>query len=122
MQTHTLVVVARCRLEFSVAMSLNFTDILATYTCFIVSMYPPVVKVTKQSHRILFFHLLTFSLLAAMHYCDLCVTSRYELQRGVSTTSSQLDETEQPSVGTTDLEDGDMSHKEVGCLANSSSM
>ena len=57
-----------------------------------------------------------------MHYCDLCVTSRYELQRGVSTTSSQLDETEQPSVGTTDLEDGDMSHKEVGCLANSSSM
>ena len=38
----------------------------------------------------------------------------------MSTTSSQLDETEQPSVGTTDLEDGDMSPKEVGCLANSS--
>ena len=48
--------------------------------------------------------------------------SRYELQRGVSTTSSQLDETEQPSVGTTDLEDGDVSPKEVGCLAISGNM
>lgn len=38
----------------------------------------------------------------------------------MSTTSSQLDETEQPSVGTTDLEDRDVSPKEVGCLANSS--
>ena len=42
------------------------------------------------------------------------VMSRYELQRGVSTTSSQLDETEQPD--TTALEDGDdLSHKEVKC-------
>lgn len=53
--------------KFSVATSLNFTDILATYICFIVSMYPPVVRVTKQSHRILFFHLLMFSLLTATY-------------------------------------------------------
>lgn len=52
----------------------------------------------------------------ALHYF---VMSRYELQRGVSTTSSQLDETEQPD--TTALEDGDnLSHKEVGCSVNSS--
>lgn len=75
------------------------SQILATCTYFSVSMHP---------HRVIVW------LVTAV---PCCVMSRYELQRGVSTTSSQLDETEQPD--TTALEDGDdLSHKEVKCSSS----